>query len=74
MPDQPEWIPVSSANLDSVLYDPDSQTLRIRFNNGREYSYGLVPASVAQELIRSDSPGKFFHNSIRGAFPDEETG
>jgi len=62
--------PVSqSKNILGVGYDGASKTLEIEFSSGGIYSYEGVPADLHQALIKSDSPGLFFTNFIRGAFP-----
>ena len=40
-----EMIPVSSSNLESVGYDVETKTLRIKFHNGL-YEYYNVPESI----------------------------
>jgi hypothetical protein len=41
-------IPVSSTDLRSVGYAPESSVLEIEFNSGGIYQYSRVPASVYQ--------------------------
>ena len=72
MPDQ-EWVPVSSRNIDAVSYDKDSQTLSVRFNSGRTYSYAGVQANLVTEMLQSPSVGRFFRENIRGAYQEEES-
>ena len=67
---EPEWVPVTSSNIDAARYDPESKTLTIRFQNGREYGYSGVPVEVAQALIHADSPGRFFNREIKGNYRD----
>ncbi|WP_082838035.1 KTSC domain-containing protein [Haladaptatus sp. R4] len=58
-------ISVSSSNLKSVGYDPESSTLEIEFNNNRVYQYFNVPESVYQGLINAASHGKYHHRHIK---------
>ena len=62
------WTPVSSSHIDAVLYDPSSQQLHIRFQNGSEYTYYDVPADVAQALTDAPSAGSYFNDAIKGRF------
>jgi len=65
---RPEWVPVSSSNLEAVMYDPDSRVLSIRFQNGAEYQYNNVEPEVARGLTQAASPGRFFDRNIRGHY------
>lgn len=64
-----DWITLSSSNLDAYRYDPDTQELQVRFKtSGLTYSYADVPQDVAQGLGSADSAGKYFAQSIKGAY------
>ena len=63
------WQPVSSSNLRSVGYDPDTAILEIEFHNGGIYRYSNVPAQVHHGLMRAASHGQYFHQSIKGVYP-----
>ena len=56
---------VSSSHISAVGYEPDSQTLRIRFTSGKEYEYTNVPKSVYEGMMSAASVGRYFHASIR---------
>ncbi|MGC4049208.1 MAG: DUF87 domain-containing protein [Paludibaculum sp.] len=60
--------PVSSSTFSSIGYDHATQTLEVEFIDGRIYQYFDVPSSVFEELIASDSIGKFYNGQIRGVF------
>lgn len=64
------WQPLSSSNLDAMRYDPEGQTLQIRFKSGRTYSYQGVEASVAEGLANAGSPGAYFNNTIKGSYAE----
>ncbi len=68
MADLPDWQPVDSSNIEATRYDRETGTLGIRFRNGGVYSYRGVPAEIAQGLVQAESPGRFFHSMIRGAY------
>lgn len=71
MPDMPEdfeWIPVSSSNLDAVSYDDILRRLFVRFKSGSVYQYENVPKGKYQGLISAASKGSFFHQHIKGVY------
>ncbi len=58
-------MPVTSRNLHSVGYDPNSLTLEIRFNSGGLYQYYNVPVSVYEGLMSAGSHGGYHHRNIK---------
>ncbi len=60
--------PVTSSNVAEVGYDADTMTLEVAFRNGTVYQYFDVPESVYQELMRSDSVGKFLNEQIKNSY------
>lgn len=60
-----ERIYVSSSNLRSVGYDPNTQTLEIEFNNGGIYQYTGVPQGVYDGLMAAGSHGSYFDAHIK---------
>ncbi len=56
---------VSSSNLASVGYDPQSQTLEIEFNDGSVYQYYSVPNSIYTGLMNASSHGQYFDRNIK---------
>jgi hypothetical protein len=60
-----EMIRVSSSNLHSVGYDPDSQTLRVKFLNGGVYDYYGVPESRYAGLMSAGSKGGYLAAHIK---------
>jgi hypothetical protein len=65
---------VSSSNLHSVGYDPDTQTLEITFSSGVTYQYQDVPEYIYQELLAAESKGTYFRQTIRGNYPTLKVG
>jgi len=59
--------PVSSSNLASVGYDPDSLTLEIAFLSSGVYQYHGVPVEVFEGLMSAGSKGTFFDQNIKKA-------
>jgi hypothetical protein len=60
-----ERTPVTSSNLKSVGYDPQTQTLEIEFTSGAVYQYVNVPPEIHQALIKADSLGRYFNDNIK---------
>lgn len=56
---------VSSTNIRSVGYDPESSTLEIEFHSGGIYQYLSVPKATYDEQMRASSYGSYFHRHIR---------
>lgn len=63
-----EFQHVSSSNVRSIRYDPDTSTLQIGFHNGGVYEYYGVPARVAEDFERAGSKGKFLAAHIKGHY------
>jgi len=68
------WHIVQSTMLRAVAYDPDSQSLRVRFVNGAIYRYLEVPADVFETLLDPPhgSPGRYFNDTVRDGFDFDE--
>lgn len=58
---------VASSVIKSVAYT--EQGLILEFQSGAAYLYYNAPQEVHDELIRSQSPGKYFHEKINGVYP-----
>lgn len=61
-------IPVASSMINSVGYDPDSQTLEVEFSNGSTYNYGGVPQAEFDSLLSAQSVGKHFIANIKNIY------
>lgn len=57
--------PVSSSLLETVGYDPETETLEAELENGRVYQYRDVPESTYNKLLEADSIGRYFNQYIR---------
>ena len=57
-----------SSNIHSGSYDPETQTMTIRFGNGSTYNYASVPPEVWSRLTSAPSPGQYFHGYIKPVF------
>jgi len=60
---------VASSNVVSIGYDAGTETLEIEFKGEGVYQYYNVPEPLYQQLMASDSKGKFLHVYIRNAYP-----
>lgn len=63
--------PVTSTNIASVGYDPDTQLLGVNFKDpknpgGRYLIHENVPPEVHQQLMAADSKGTFYRQNIKG--------
>lgn len=65
---------VSSSDLQSVGYDPNTRTLEIRFHSGGTYRYFGVPAEVHVSLMGAPSHGRYFHRRIKGVYRYSKVG
>jgi DNA helicase HerA-like ATPase len=63
-----ERIPVESSTAVSVGYDGPSQTLEVEFKSGI-YQYYNVPQAIHEQMMVSESIGKFIHTYIKPAYP-----
>lgn len=63
-----ERVPVISSNLESVGYNPDSETLEVEFKNGSVYEYYNVPSFMHERLMAASSVGTFFNAEIRNVY------
>ena len=58
--------PVESSNIRAVGYEEPS--LVIEFHSGGRYSYAGVPPKVHEDLMKSNSLGRFFHGHIKDVY------
>lgn len=63
-----EYTPVRSTAIAQVGYDPDIKRLEVEFVSGQSYTFDSVPPEVAEGLVASASPGRFFQSSIKGVY------
>lgn len=66
--EQMERESVASSTVVSIGYEPTSNTLEVEFKNGI-YQYYNVPEAIYQQLMESDSKGKFLHAYIKPVYP-----
>ncbi len=69
-----DMIQVVSSNVDSIGYDADTQTLRVRFNNGSVYEYRNVGVVEFEQLRTASSVGSYLNRNIKGNYPYQKVG
>lgn len=60
----PDWIVLSSSNVERVRYRYDEYEMDVEFMHGRFYTYHDVPPEFFLSLMRSPSPGGFVWEEI----------
>ena len=63
-----ERIQVESTTIQDIGYEGEAMILEIGFKSGGVYQYFDVPQTVYEELMRSDSKGKFLHANIKNNY------
>jgi hypothetical protein len=64
------WRALQSHHLNGGDYDPATGMLSIQFTNGAVYNYAGVPQTTADTFFQTGSPGSYFHDKIKGKFPE----
>ena len=52
----------------ATAYDAETRKLVVEFRNGYAYSYEGVPPTVYAAFVRSDGPGAYYNQRIRGRY------
>ena len=62
-----EWIAVSGSSwIVAEAYDPQTETIYVRFENGKEWSYSACPPNVWEEFTApGQSRGQYFHRVLK---------
>jgi hypothetical protein len=58
-----------SKNISQYGYREQDETLVIQFNHGNRYEYPGVPREVFDQMVESDSAGKFFAAKVKNDYP-----
>ncbi|HAX79943.1 MAG TPA: KTSC domain-containing protein [Cyanobacteria bacterium UBA11372] len=61
-------LPVDSTMANSIGYDPDRQLLQIEFKNGSVYEYEGVDEETWEDLLETNSPGRYYNREIKGNY------
>ena len=59
---------VESTTVAWISYVAEHSLLEVEFCDGALYRFFAVPASCFQELLMSDSKGRYFNGNIRNQF------
>lgn len=62
-------VDLQSTSLNAATYQDQSGLLELEFRSGAIYRYIGVPVHVYQELVLSESKGRYFNQHIRNRFP-----
>lgn len=65
-----ESFPLTSSLLRGGSYDEATQELRLTFKTGQTWSYANVPSDEVDALRGAASSGKYFLQSIKGAYSE----
>lgn len=68
---RPEMTSVNSSNVQSVGYDPDTETVYVDFLNGSTYTYKGVPQFEFDNLREAASVGSYLHRNFKNVYPYE---
>jgi hypothetical protein len=61
--------PVSSSNVASVGYEPETLVLEVEFLHGGVYQYSGVPQEEYEALISASSVGGYLGANIKNRYP-----
>ena len=61
-------VDLQSTSLNAATYQEQSALLELEFRSGAIYRYIGVPLQVYQELVLSESKGRYFNEHIRNRF------
>ena len=62
------FTPVSSSNVRSVKYSPETEEMRVRFLSGGTYIYSDVPEHVYKGMLDTPSKGRYIWSVIRPTY------
>jgi hypothetical protein len=65
----PTLTPVESSNIQKIGYGDNR--LFVQFQGGKTYSYPGAPKKLHDDMLKSDSVGRFFGTISSGKFPHE---
>jgi len=59
---------VSSSNIQSIGYDPQSAVLEVEFISGDIYQYLNIPEHLYEQFMNASSHGQFLNNHIKYSY------
>jgi len=61
-----EWVELESSFIAAAAYDPEAETIYLRFDDGAEWAYEYCSAEEWEQLNDPEqSAGKFFHQTLK---------
>lgn len=63
-----------STSIRECHHDNNTKELTIHFHSGSAHIFSGVEVDVFEALKGCDSPGKFFHSSIRNKYSNKKVG
>jgi hypothetical protein len=64
--------PITSSVIAELGYDRQTSIMDLKFTTGRVYRYFMIPASVFEAFLQSESIGRYFNKEIRDRYPNHE--
>lgn len=61
-------VPLASTALSGASYNYDTGILDVIFTAGGSYTFENVPPEVFEGLRDSDSPGRYYHQVLKGRY------
>jgi len=64
-----------SETIALVGYDQDTEAMEVQFRARKgiiSYVYASVPKTVAETLVKAESPGTYFHRYVKGLYACEK--
>ena len=65
---------VASTNVQSIRYDPQTETLEVEFLSGWVYQYYGVPENMHMQFMQAPSKGQFLNTYIRNSYAYSRVG
>jgi KTSC domain len=59
---------VRSTAIAAIGYEPETQRMKITFQQGHTYDYCRVPSLVFEGLIRAASKGTYYNDHIKDRY------
>lgn len=67
----PEMFHVQSSNVESIGYDQKSETVYVKFLDGKVYAYKGVHQNEYDNLMNATSVGSHLHRNFKNVYPYE---
>jgi hypothetical protein len=61
-------IQVSSSAIQAIGYDITTRRMKITFTEGQTYDFCSVPENVFNDLLHSNSKGRYYSDHIRDRY------